>query len=262
MRAEGFKKKLKVFIVEDHTYDAGGFQKVIESDHELEFCGRAATVKEFWERIPECSPNAILIDLFLPESDLDEDMDYSDPTFRRGLKIGLPYKKENPAVGILFTSLMDKAFQDSVDKVTNLGLRGIGFLQKTMVDDCLSSGLKTVAKGEYFFDPNTLKSIFRSRLSSTLVEILTPKQREILAAVARGNSAQEIAIVMARNPKTINGHIKNIAHTFLDRGVCVNGKRVGPKNYVLLAVVAYFIGLAELPEVSLDPDAPLALHIR
>jgi DNA-binding NarL/FixJ family response regulator len=84
-----------------------------------------------------------------------------------------------------------------------------GYLVKDGNDE-LATAVKTVAAGGRFFSPDlaplSADELQRQMMEAPPVEILTPRQRQILQLIAVGHSTKEIAEKLAISVKTAETH--------------------------------------------------------
>jgi DNA-binding NarL/FixJ family response regulator len=59
----------KIFIVEDHWLIQQEYTALIEREPDLEICGYAATAREALEKIPQCTPDLVIVDISLADVD-------------------------------------------------------------------------------------------------------------------------------------------------------------------------------------------------
>src|SRR4029077_20888897 len=75
--------------------------------------------------------------------------------------------------------------------------------------------IQSIARGEIFLSPVISKHVIEAYLSRSAdktasIEILTPRQREILQLIAEGHSNKQIAKILKSSTKTIDSHRANI----------------------------------------------------
>ena len=83
-----------------------------------------------------------------------------------------------------------------------------GYLLKDAATSELETALKFVAAGQFYLSPAISRQVVDNYLRGgpTGVELLTPRQREILQLVAEGRSTREIADTLHLSVKTVETH--------------------------------------------------------
>jgi DNA-binding NarL/FixJ family response regulator len=115
-----------------------------------------------------------------------------------------------------------------------------GFLGKGSHPDVLTDAIRTVARGEALLSPAATRTLITRFLAQrdpapvtvpALLDVLTDREREIVALVATGMSNAEIAEQLGLSPLTVKTHA-NRAMT-----------KLGARDRAQLVVVAYQAGL-------------------
>lgn len=93
------------------------------------------------------------------------------------------------------------------------GMGGLGYLLKQRVSDLagFARDLDTVASGGTVIDPEVLQAVLGARRRVRPVETLTPREREVLACVARGLTNAQIAAELVVTESAV---VKHLGHIF------------------------------------------------
>lgn len=117
-----------------------------------------------------------------------------------------------PGVGILMLSV---SYEISVIRET-LRNGALGYASKDIGKAELLNGIRTVARGEYFFDQTALTEIvqhfsgIKTGNSPDRHYPLTPREFEVALIYAKGTPAKEIAATLYISEDTVESHIKSI----------------------------------------------------
>lgn len=153
--------------------------------------------------------------LQLTRDDLDLDVVVVDirmpPTYTtEGLLAARELRSRHPELGILLLSHYVETHH--VDELFQNGGGGLGYLLKDRVADVheFTEALSRVASGGSVLDPEVVSILVARRHAGDPVANLTARERDVLTLMAEGRSNQAICDKLVLNPKTIEGHVRNI----------------------------------------------------
>jgi DNA-binding NarL/FixJ family response regulator len=186
----------RVVLVDDHGLFLAGVRS--ELGDSVEVVGEAGTVADAVPLIKQLDPDVVLLDVHLPDGKGDAIINAIAP--------------ERPGVKFLALSVSDAA--EDVIAVIRAGARG--YVTKTIAADELTAAIGRVAQGDAVFSPRLAGFVldaFRAgdRLtSSTELDELTPREREVLQLIARGYMYKEIAARLHISVKTVESHVSSV----------------------------------------------------
>jgi len=191
--------KVRVLIVDDHMMVREGLSLFLSSHPEIEVVGEAANGREAVTQARRLQPDVVLLDLVMPEMD--------------GLEAMKLILQENPRTKVIvLTSFVDDA---RILEAVQSG--AAGFLLKDVQPGELVEAIQNVVQGRPQLHPEVTKRLMR-RLArgeerpAPPVEELTPRELEVLRAMAQGLSNREIAAKLFISEKTVKTHVSNILH--------------------------------------------------
>ncbi|MEK3734145.1 response regulator transcription factor [Paenibacillus sp. FSL M8-0334] len=191
--------KHKILIVDDHWVVREGLKMILETDEQYEVIGEAEEGESAIGLIKEAEPDIILLDLNMPGG-LD-----GLGTLEKMKELQL----EIPVI-ILTTYNEDELMMNA------LALGAKGYLLKDTSRDNLFRTLQSALRGETLLQPEITSRVFafrQDRKSSSVPESsyqVTPKERIILQAIARGARNKEIASDLGISERTVKAHLTNI----------------------------------------------------
>ena len=212
---------IRVLVVDDQELVRAGFVKLIESEPDVRVVGEAADGLEAVEAAARTRCDIVLMDIRMPN------LDGLEATRR------ICAKTDPPRVLVLTTYDLDEYVFEALKAGAG------GFLLKDAPADQLLAGIRVVAAGEALLAPAVTRRLieeFARRPAPPpegppeLAE-LTPREREILALIARGLSNSEIAANLILAESTIKSHVGSI---FM---------KLGLRDRVQAVVLAYETGL-------------------
>jgi DNA-binding NarL/FixJ family response regulator len=185
----------RVLIVDDHELFRSGVRAELEPL--LEVAGEAGTVEEAALAIKEQEPDVVLLDVHMPEGGGIE-------VIRRAAAAG-----ERPT--FLALSVSDAA--EDVIAVIRAGARG--YVTKNISPGDLAEAVRRVHEGDAVFSPRLAGFVLDAFTGpapepETELDLLTPREREVLQHIARGYMYKEIALRLEISPKTVEAHVSSV----------------------------------------------------
>jgi DNA-binding NarL/FixJ family response regulator len=191
---------IRVLLVDDHALFRAGIRMLLEHISGVEVVGEAADGREAVRLIKQVRPDVVLMDITM--SGLN------------GLEATAQVTQDYPQVRVIILSM--HLNEQYVMQAVRAG--AVGYLLKDAAATDLEQAVKTVARGDTYMDQAAAKHLladYRRRLSSKTeseqsepnpADVLTARQREILQLVAEGRTTKEIAALLHRSEKTVEGH--------------------------------------------------------
>lgn len=205
---------MRIVIAEDSTLFREGLALLLE-DAGHEVVGRAADAVALLELVRETRPDLAVVDVRMPP-DLTDD----------GARAARTIRAEHPTIGVLLLSQHIET-RHSVELVS---AGGFGYLLKDRVLDVeeFLDALNRVAGGGSALDPEVVSRI----VTRGGTEVLTAREREVLALVAEGCTNGAIARRLWLTERTVETHVGSILSKL---GIAVSDE----ENRRVLAVLAY-----------------------
>lgn len=144
-------------------------------------------------------PDIAVVDVRLPPTFGDE-----------GLRAALEIRRRVPDTAILVLSQYVE--QTYARELLADGRGGTGYLLKDRVIDIpqFVEAIRRVADGGTALDPEVVAQLFAVRRRSDPLERLTPREREVLAAMAEGRSNAGIAEALVLSVGAVEKHVASI----------------------------------------------------
>ncbi len=191
---------IRVLLADDQTLVRSGFRMILDTEHGIEVVAEAGDGAEAVAAVAESRPDVVLMDVRMPG------MDGIEATRRI---TALP---DAPRVVVLTTFDQDEVVYDA------LRAGASAFLLKDASPDRLLTAIRVVADGGSLFAPSVTRRLIdeftRVRSApddpSAALADLTPREREVLALVARGGTNAEIADALVVSEHTVKTHVGRI----------------------------------------------------
>ncbi|MEU3650083.1 response regulator transcription factor [Lentzea sp. NPDC034063] len=189
---------IRVFLVDDHIVVRRGMQAFFELIDDIEVVGEAAdgqaAVDELAVRAAQDDlPEVVLMDLLMPRLD--------------GIGATRVIKQLYPQVEVVALTSFSEA--ERVHLALEAGASG--YLLKDTDADQVCAAVRAAHKGQVHLDPAIARTLTRTLVSPARTSsTLTPREREILVLVARGQSNRDIATTLVISERTARTHVSNV----------------------------------------------------
>jgi DNA-binding NarL/FixJ family response regulator len=212
--------RLRVAIAEDSVLLREGLVRLIE-DGVGTVVAAVGDGPALVAAVVEHRPDVSVVDVRMPPTQRDE-----------GLRAAIEARRLVPRSPMLVLSQYVEAQYAS--ELLADGAGGVGYLLKDRVADVreFNDALRRVAAGGTALDPEVVSQLMVQRRRDDRLSELTPREREVLAAMAEGNTNAGIADLLSITEGAAEKHISNI-FSKLDLPGTVDGHRR------VLAVLAY-----------------------
>jgi DNA-binding NarL/FixJ family response regulator len=190
-------RPVRVVLADDNVLLREGVAGLLERAG-FEIVGQAGDADGLIALVRMQRPDLAVVDIRMPPDHSTE-----------GLKAAITIRKESPETGIMVLS----AFVHVEHAVELLSSgQGIGYLLKDRVEDVAEfvQSLRRVADGGAVIDPALVQDLVRSRQNHDPFDMLSAREREVLALMAEGRSNAGIARQIFIAETTVEKHVHSI----------------------------------------------------
>jgi DNA-binding NarL/FixJ family response regulator/class 3 adenylate cyclase len=188
----------RVVLAEDAVLLREGIAALLERNG-CEVVGQAGTPDELLLKVRSYSPDVAVVDVRMPPTHTDE-----------GLRAAHEIRAQHPEVGVLVLSqYVEPAY--AVELLAE-NASGVGYLLKDRVNDVdeFVSAVRRVADGGTAFDPQVVSELVGRRRREGVLDVLSPREREVLALMAEGRSNQAISERLYLSARAVERHVTSI----------------------------------------------------
>lgn len=190
------RKPVRVLIADDHQVVREGLQMILaESDGEIVVVGEASDGDEAVRLATAVKPDVVLMDLSMPRVD------------------GLEATRRLREAGIESRVLILTSFADG-EGVRDAVRAGVtGYLMKDVLKTELLAAIRLAADGVPTLHPRAQQHLMRGIAepeTPSPFTVLTPRERDVLALLARGESNKRIAAALNLSIGTVKGYVSAI----------------------------------------------------
>ena len=223
---------LRVLLADDQVLIRSGFAALIGSAEDIEVVGEAGDGEEAARLASQLRPDVVLMDIRMPGMD--------------GLAACRAITGSQELADVRVIVLTTFEADEYILEALRSGASG--FLGKSVEPEELLDAIRVVARGDALLSPRATRSLIARFLTQPrdgapdlrpgALDVLTDREREVVALVALGLSNTDIAARLFLSPLTVKTHV-NRAMAKLD-----------VRDRAQLVVIAYQTGLVRAGETD------------
>jgi DNA-binding NarL/FixJ family response regulator len=188
------KKKMRVFLADDHAVVREGLKALINSQPDMEVVAEAADGRTARDRLEKCQAEIAVIDLSMPEMN--------------GVQLTEWLAGACPQIRVVaLTVHQDTGY---LKRLIQAGAKG--YVVKRAAAEELIRALRKVSSGEIYLDPSVAGRLVERELrdvgyrSGEVDRPLTDREVEVARFIAQGYSNKEVASRLRISVKTVETH--------------------------------------------------------
>ncbi|TML74241.1 MAG: response regulator transcription factor [Actinobacteria bacterium] len=192
---------IRVIVGEDSYLASEGIAHVLARADDIELVATHTDLETLTAAIAEEHPDVVLTDIRMPPTNSDE-----------GIRLANTLRLTDPDIGVVVLS--QHAEPAYATALLEGGSERRAYLLKERVKNAgeLARALREVAEGGSMIDPTVVDSLLSSRRQreGSQLNVLTPRELEILGLIAEGRSNAAIAETLVLTKRAVERHINGI----------------------------------------------------
>src|ERR1700722_5842746 len=177
---------ISVLLVDDHPVVRQGLRALLEAQDGIVVAGEAGDGPAAVSLATSLRPDIVLLDPKVPGRD------------------GAAVLESLLSCGLRVLVLTSATEPSAAAQAMRAGAAGV--LYKDIDPDALVRAIRSVRDGNVLLAPEALSSLVRG----SRADLLTPREREVLARIADGRSNREIARLLQLSEKTVKAHVSSV----------------------------------------------------
>ena len=187
---------VRVGVADDSFLIREALTRLLGDVDEVELVAVCADGEELTAAMDAHHPDVVLVDIRMPPTMTDE-----------GIRLATRLRTTHPGVGVIVMS----AYADPADALALLqsGSEGRGYILKDRLHSRaqLLATLEAVSDGGSVIDPKVVEALVHGR---SPLDVLTPREHEVLVEMARGASNGAIAKALGLTKPAVEKHINSV----------------------------------------------------
>lgn len=189
---------IRLLLVDDQNLIRRGLRALLKTDPDLEIIGEAENGRDAIDLVGTLQPDVVLMDIRMPILD--------------GVEATRAICQQFPLAKVLVLTTFDD--REYVTQALQAG--AVGYLLKDTPFEELTQAIRLVEKGYTQLSPGLASKVLAQPTTQLTLTVaatwdeLTPKEQEIVDAIAAGSSNREIAEALFIAEKTVKNRITSI----------------------------------------------------
>jgi len=190
---------IRIFIADDHAVFRSGLKMLLEKEPDLKVVGETGNGFDTIRAVSETELDVLLLDIAMPGL--------------TGAKVAEAVLKYKPNLAIVVLTMNEDEYY--LQEFFRLGVRAYVLKKSTGTD--VVQAVRAANKGEQYIDPALAGLVISSYVGRQpkkeklqRLDILTPREQEVLTLLAYGHTNAEIAEKLCISERTVETHRTNI----------------------------------------------------
>jgi two-component system, NarL family, response regulator NreC len=190
---------IRIFIADDHAVFRSGLKMLLEKEPDLKVVGETGNGFDTIRAVTETDLDVLLLDVAMPGLS--------------GAKVAEEVLKCKPDLAIVVLTMHEDEYY--LQEFFRLGVRAYVLKKSTGTD--VAQAIRAAQKGKQYIDPALANLVISSYVGRQAakpktgrLDILTPRELEVLTLLAYGHTNGEIADRLCISERTVETHRTNV----------------------------------------------------
>ncbi|GIM67883.1 response regulator transcription factor [uncultured Nocardioides sp.] len=190
---------LRVVVADDEAMVRAGLRLLLDGEADLEVVGEAVDGEDAVRVVRDLRPDVVLMDVRMPRLN--------------GLDAAREVLADVPGTQVVVLTTFDE--DEVVDEALRRGVAG--FLLKSSPPEAMLDAVRRAAAGQGVIDPSVVPGVIRrlghapaARRRAPELDLLTPRETDVLRLVGLGLSNAEIAADLYLGETTVKTHLGRV----------------------------------------------------
>jgi DNA-binding NarL/FixJ family response regulator len=192
---------IRLVLAEDSYLAREGIRRLLETQPQLEVVAACGDLDALLGAVEAENPDVVLTDIRMPPGGRDE-----------GVQAAQRLRETSPEVGVVVLSQYSEPGYALA--LLESGSERRAYLLKERVEDLdqLLAAIRTVAGGGSVIDPKVVETLVAARTAAerSVVAELTPRERDVLRAMAEGKNNAAIAETLVITERSVEKYVHSI----------------------------------------------------
>lgn len=191
---ENRMSKIRILLADDHPLIRAGFKSLLGKNDRFEIVGEAENGKELLEYASTLLPDIVLSDISMP--------------LINGLDALEQVADLHPSIKFILLTMHEE--REYILRALKVGASG--YLLKSIERFELERAIITVYEGGKYFSPMVTNILADAVAKPEVIDHadITPREKEVLELVAKGNSTKQVADILGISVRTVESHRINM----------------------------------------------------
>ena len=192
MIREESSNMIRVVLVDDHVVVRSGFAQLLSLEEDLNVVGQFSSAAVAWPTLLRDDVNVAVMDIAMPDES--------------GLSLLKRLRAQKPQFRAIILSIYDAPtfVQSALDAGAS------GYLTKRCGPEELVQAVRSVGMGGHYLCADALWALRGGAKPAQVLEVLTPREREVFDLLVKRDSVKEIAFKLDLSHKTVHVHRANV----------------------------------------------------